>query len=106
MSVDPGAVATETVLENVGAVPLIGPLMRSMAPNFALSPLDGASTALFTATSLEVRSRAHEFKGAYIVPFGKIAEPSKDGKNTDLAVKFWQASIDITTQILQGKKFT
>ncbi|KAJ7133158.1 NAD(P)-binding protein [Mycena epipterygia] len=105
MSVDPGGVATETVLENMRTVPLIGPLMRSMTANFALTPLDGASTALFTATSPEVRKKEREFKGAYIVPFGKIAEPSKDGKDAELAAKFWQASVDITTQILEGKKF-
>ncbi|KAJ7886672.1 hypothetical protein B0H13DRAFT_2666673 [Mycena leptocephala] len=36
-------------------VPLIGPLFRFAISKFARSPLDGAATALFAATSLDVR---------------------------------------------------
>lgn len=106
MSVDPGGVATETALQNMGSVPLLGPVMKYMTATFALSPLDGATTALFTATSPEIRSRANEFKGAFVVPFGTIATPSKDAQDPELAAKLWRASEDITSKILAGTKFT
>jgi hypothetical protein len=101
MSVDPGGVATETVLNSAqSGVPLIGPLFRFAISKFARSPLDGAATALFAATSLDVRTRSTEFKGALVSDFGAIARPSKDGENAELAKRLWATTLEIIPKIL------
>ncbi|KAJ7436787.1 NAD(P)-binding protein [Mycena galericulata] len=100
ISVNPGGVATETVLNNMGSVTLVGPVMRFLVSNLAASPLDGAAGVLFAATSREVRRQEVKFKGAYIGPNGKISQPSKDGQDSALVTKLWKASEEITVKML------
>jgi len=100
MSINPGGVATETVQNNMGSVKLIGPVLRFLVSNLASSPLDGASAALYAATSPEVRRQAAKFKGAYLDPTGKIDKPTKDGQDEALATRLWKASEKITTEVL------
>ncbi|KAJ6542827.1 NAD-P-binding protein [Mycena capillaripes] len=101
MSVDPGGVATETVLASAqNGVPLIGSLFRFAMSKLARSPLDGAATALFAATSPDVKARYTEFKGALVSDFGAIARGSKDAENAELAKTLWVTTLDITANIL------
>ncbi|KAJ7657791.1 NAD(P)-binding protein [Mycena polygramma] len=101
MAVDPGGVATETVLTSAqNGVPLIGPLFRFAISKFARSPLDGAATPLFAATSPDVRSTYPKFKGALVYDFGAIARASKDAENTELAKRLWATTLDISAEIL------
>lgn len=104
ISVNPGGVATETVLKSAGSVFLVGPILRFVVGRLAQSPLDGACTALFAATSRDVRARDKEFSGAYLVPYGKIATVgvSDDAKNVELAGKLWESSRVVTERILSG----
>ncbi|KAJ7227377.1 NAD(P)-binding protein [Mycena pura] len=100
IAVNPGGVATETVMNNMGSVTLIGPVLRFLVGNLASSPLDGAAAALYAATSPDIRHQAAKFKGAYLDPHGKISQPNKDGQSEELVANLWAASDDITTQIL------
>jgi len=65
-----------------------------------MSPLDGAATALFAATAPGVREPAGEFAGAYLVPYGEFARPSKDAGDGLLARRLWEASEELTKEIL------
>ncbi|KZT28725.1 NAD(P)-binding protein [Neolentinus lepideus HHB14362 ss-1] len=97
IALHPGCVATETVLASMHAVPIIGPLMRFAVSRLAMSPLDGAATALFAATPPVVRERAGEFAGAYLVPYGEIAGAG-DGLH---ARRLWEASEELVREILR-----
>ncbi|KAJ7662896.1 NAD(P)-binding protein [Mycena rosella] len=99
-SVDPGGVATDTVLTAQNNVPLVGPLLRFAISKLARSPLDGAATALFAATSPDVARRRVEFKGAFVSDFGAIGQASKDGENLALAGKLWAATAEMSAKIL------
>ncbi|KAJ6562841.1 NAD(P)-binding protein [Mycena vulgaris] len=100
MSVDPGGVSTDTVLTAQNNVPVVGPLLRFAISKFARSPLDGAATALFSATSPDVARRRVEFKGAFVSDFGVIAGASKDAEKPELAEELWAATLEITDKIL------
>lgn len=99
---NPGGVATETVLNSAVSVMLVGPILRFVIAKLAQTPLDGATTALYAATSKEVRARQKEFVGAYLVPYGKIAPTSNDAKDAQLAGKLWETSEIVTEKILAG----
>ncbi|KAJ7762012.1 NAD(P)-binding protein [Mycena maculata] len=100
MLVDPGGVATETVLTSSGGVPLVGWLLGFAISRLARSPLDGATTALFAATSLDVAQKRAEFKGAFVADFGVIKRGSRDAENPELAEALWTATEGITADIL------
>ncbi|KAJ7166672.1 NAD(P)-binding protein [Mycena filopes] len=101
LSVDPGGVATETVLDSAqNGLPVLGPLFRFAISKFARSPLDGAATALLAATSPEVRTRRLEFKASFISDFGVITRASKDAESVELAGKLWATAVEITQKIL------
>lgn len=100
ISVNPGGVATDTVLENMGSVFLIGFILRWLVAKFAKTPLDGANSALYAATSPEILKKATVWKGAYVLPIGKIAEASKDAQDAVLAERFWRTSDEISDEIL------
>lgn len=100
MSVDPGGVATETVLTGMSGTPVIGSLLRFAISKLARSPLDGAATALFAATSPDVARRRAEFQGALVADFGAITRASKDAENPELAGDLWKATENITEKIL------
>ncbi|KAJ7156149.1 NAD(P)-binding protein [Mycena filopes] len=85
LSVDPGGVATETVLNSAqNGIPLLGPLFR-----FAISKL-----------ARGVRTRHLEFKASFISDFRVITRASKDAENVELAGKLWAAMVEITDIIL------
>ncbi|KAJ7468731.1 NAD(P)-binding protein [Mycena latifolia] len=102
MSVDPGGVATETVLTAQNGVPLVGPLLRFAISKLARSPLDGAATALFAATAPVVARKRVEFKGALVADFGVIKRASKDAESPALAGELWAGTLDVTAKILSG----
>ena len=63
-------------------------LMRFLLPPVSQS----GDASVFAAASPEVRKRAEEFKGAYLMPVGKITKPSADAQNPQLARDLWETS--------------
>lgn len=63
-------------------------LMRYLLPPVSRS----GDASVFAAASPEVRKRAGEFKGAYLMPVGKITPPSADAQNPQLARELWETS--------------
>ncbi|KAG9037158.1 hypothetical protein FRB95_006712 [Tulasnella sp. JGI-2019a] len=57
-----------------------------------LTPAEGASASLFAATSLEVSADKRKYAGAYLMPFGRLVEPSKDAKDEIAARDLWETS--------------
>lgn len=100
ISVNPGGVATDTVLQDVGSFRLVGPVLRFAVAKLAKSPLEGALAALHAATSPDVRKNAQSFGGAYIGSVAKITPASKDGQNDELAKKLCEVTEQISTEIL------
>ncbi|KAF4588859.1 hypothetical protein EYR40_010414 [Pleurotus pulmonarius] len=104
ISLHPGGVATETVLEDQESVPFVGPVLKFLVAKLAKSPLDGALVALHAATSPDVRKHSATYGGAYIGSLAKVTSPSADGQNEDLAKKLWEVTEQISTNILSNNK--
>lgn len=90
------------MLNSAGSVVIVGPILRFAISKFAKTSLDGASSALYAATSPEVKRNVKTYSGAYLMPVGKIVEGSvsKDAQSAALAERLWKASEDISEEIL------
>ncbi|KDQ54353.1 hypothetical protein JAAARDRAFT_209454 [Jaapia argillacea MUCL 33604] len=60
-------------------------------------PSEGAYNSVFAAVSPVVRSKPAEFRGAYLMPVGKISNPSKLAQSDELAKELW----DTTERVLK-----
>lgn len=66
-----------------------------------LSAFEGALTTLYAATSSDIKESPAEFKGRYMVPFGKITElDSKDARSEELAKQLWETTERIVSEDL------
>jgi NAD(P)-dependent dehydrogenase (short-subunit alcohol dehydrogenase family) len=66
---------------------LIGSLIRVVGSFFGQTPRQGATTALYLATSDDVRRK--EYRGRYFIPVAKLCEPTSVGKDAALARNLW-----------------
>lgn len=78
------------------------PLGRVINFGFSLmfiSPKDGGYTPAWAAASKKVHEAREggKWKGAYVVPYGTVEEPSEDAKREDLAIELW----DTTERVLK-----
>lgn len=64
------------------------------------SPLEGALTSLFAATSPKIWISKERYGGAYLVPFGKIEAPDANGQSSELAEELWKASEQVSRSVL------
>lgn len=60
----------------------------------------GAYTSLFAAADPVVWREKSKYGGAYLVPYGVIAEVSEDAKNADLAKELWATSEKVISAAL------
>ncbi|KZV81011.1 NAD(P)-binding protein [Exidia glandulosa HHB12029] len=102
ISVNPGDVATESVLDFVRPLPLIGGLAAWALKAYMFTPAQGAYTALFAATSPTVRENVDTYGGSYLIPFGKVETFVGDGANDELVTQFWDASARIVDGVLSS----
>lgn len=101
ISVNPGGVATDGALATSSMyLFLLSALVRFVFSTFWKSPLEGATTALYAATSAEVRANAGLFGGAYVVPYGQIGKATKDGQDGNLAKTLWDVTGSIANATL------
>ncbi|KAL8292823.1 hypothetical protein RQP46_000517 [Phenoliferia psychrophenolica] len=68
---------------------------------WSLTPVEGAASPLFAATSPRVREKAEEYQGAYLGPFGEIWDPSSYAKDEELAKTFWSTSEQVVGDVLR-----
>jgi NAD(P)-dependent dehydrogenase (short-subunit alcohol dehydrogenase family) len=86
IAVHPGDVASEGMME------INNLLIRLLARASFLSPEDGATTSLFAATAEEVRQNSEEYKGKFLVPFGKTASPHPVVENDQQVERLWETT--------------
>ncbi|KAF7977327.1 hypothetical protein HWV62_4103 [Athelia sp. TMB] len=90
-AIHPGMVMSEGADVLLRTLPL-GALIVKILPLFT-TPLErGGDPSVFAAAAPAVRARADEFRGAYLLPVGKIALPSKDARDERLAGELWATS--------------
>ncbi|KAG8880921.1 hypothetical protein FRB98_004681 [Tulasnella sp. 332] len=92
MSLSPGTVDTES-FHSLPSVNWNGFIIYylSKVTGLLMTPAQGSYTTLFAATSPKARDR-RTYGGAYLVPYGKIAEPSKVAKDPVAARDLWETS--------------
>ncbi|TFY66020.1 hypothetical protein EVG20_g5058, partial [Dentipellis fragilis] len=97
ISLHPGAVATEAAY--AADLPWY---LKLYVVTLAMTPLQGAMTSLFAATSAQVAAEREKYKGKYLVPYGKIAGPATAASKDPLVAKtLWETTERITSELLK-----
>ncbi|KZO91910.1 NAD-P-binding protein [Calocera viscosa TUFC12733] len=86
MSLSPGSVST------AGSKRAVGLFYYPLSALFFLTPLQGALTSLFAATSPQVLEDRDKYRGAYLVPYGKLAKVSDKAADAAMAGRLWELS--------------
>ncbi|KAF4501804.1 carbonyl reductase [Fusarium agapanthi] len=98
IAVHPGEVLTEGVLA------LNNVLIRTIARMSFLTAEQGATDSLFAATATEVKKDALKYKGRFIVPVGKVAEPNPVAKDDRQVKGLWKNTVVEVIKWLAEKK--
>ena len=77
------------------------PLMKALYSCVGISPSSGALTSIFASASPTVAASPALYKGAYLIPYGKLAEASKLGCDEALAKELWETSEKIVKDVLE-----
>ncbi|KAF9014141.1 NAD-P-binding protein [Cyathus striatus] len=100
MSVHPGAVRTVGANGFLANTPYIGGfLLKYIGPLFFTTWEKGAMTSVFAAGSPEVKEKMDAYKGAYLVPVAKIADPSKYATDERLAKELWETTERVVAEL-------
>lgn len=96
-SIHPGFVRTEGNARTARDGPaLIGSMFAWLLNYFALSPTQGSYTTLFAGTSPKIKADAERFKGAYIVPFGRVEKGGSMSRDVaGLGKDLWKCSEEL-----------
>jgi len=66
---------------------------------FFVPTRQGAMNSAYVAASPEVKAKATSFKGAYINPVGKIAEPSAQARDERLMNELYETTLEILKEL-------
>ncbi|EMD40352.1 hypothetical protein CERSUDRAFT_102762 [Gelatoporia subvermispora B] len=91
VAVHPGKVLSEGNVRTLMRLPM-GRAWVWAASQFFLTSAEGAYTSIFAAASPMVKERPEEYKGKYMVPFGRIETPSIYAQSDALAEDLWQTT--------------
>ncbi|KAG1723176.1 NAD(P)-binding protein [Suillus paluster] len=94
--IHPGAVNTFTDKPPLANFKFI---IKPIVSLFFVQQDEGAYNSVFAAASEEVAKNREKYKGVYLTPVGKIAEPTKTAKDEELAKELW----DTVEKFLQEK---
>ena len=97
MSVTPGMVATEGSF--VTFPWYLKPLFRVLA----MPVTAGSTSALFAATSPEVRRDMEKYKAAYLTTDGSVTKAGTQATDAGLAEDLWGLSEEVVGEIMDGK---
>lgn len=86
IAIHPGAVNTFTHKPPLSHIQFI---VKPIVSLFFLQPDQGAYNSAFAAASEEVANQREKYKGMYLTPVGKIAEPTKVATDEGLAKELW-----------------
>ncbi|KAF9454438.1 NAD(P)-binding protein [Macrolepiota fuliginosa MF-IS2] len=100
IAVDPGAVGTENVARWLEGMTYLFWIIVWIFTKVAFSPPGkGAMNSLYAAASPEVKASAKTFKGAHLLPVGKITKPSKYAADERLAKELYDTTLDVLEEI-------
>ncbi|KAI0066555.1 NAD-P-binding protein [Artomyces pyxidatus] len=94
IALHPGIVATE------GAHTVSTWWMRIGQSMVSLTPLEGAFTTLFAATSAQVAAERGKFKGQYLMPYGKLQPLKGKARDAKLAQTLWATTEKVVEDVL------
>ncbi|KAG8905491.1 hypothetical protein FRC01_008325 [Tulasnella sp. 417] len=94
ISLHPGLVSTEGPTKN-HKTGIYAYLVRLALAVFGLTPLQGAYTTLFAATSPKIEAESAKYKGSYLQPFTRLAEANAYSKDKQLAEDLWACSEEV-----------
>lgn len=93
MGVHPGIVNTDGVQAYAhSAGPVLSPVYTFIANMFFTPPEKGAYSTTFAAVAPAVRTDPDTYRGAYIVPPGKVAPAGKEVQTAELAKDLWETT--------------
>ena len=96
LSTNPGMVKTE------GSIITYPWALQPMVRLFGLTPSDGAKSALFAASSPEVRGDLEKYKGAFLTYDTSIKQTTAQARDETLAKDLWAVTQDVVDKILAG----
>ncbi|KIO24265.1 hypothetical protein M407DRAFT_213054 [Tulasnella calospora MUT 4182] len=94
ISLHPGLVNTEGP-RNAIKTGIFAYFIKLLLAAFALTPLQGAYTTLFAATSPKIKAEPAKYRGSYLNPFDRLGEISAYAKDKQLAQDLWACSEEV-----------
>ncbi|KAG8896517.1 hypothetical protein FRC00_005827, partial [Tulasnella sp. 408] len=94
ISIHPGVVKTEGP-RNAVKTGILAYLIKLFLATLGLTPLQGAYTTLFAATSSKIKAEPAKYRGSYLQPFNRLAEVSAYAKDKQLAEDLWACSEEV-----------
>ncbi|KAJ3573514.1 hypothetical protein NP233_g2381 [Leucocoprinus birnbaumii] len=103
ISIHPGAVMTPNVQKFLNnRSPLSRPFFRLLL-SLIFGPMrEGAMNSAYTAASPEVKATAEAFKGAYVDPVGKFANPSAAAREERMENELYDTTLEILKELEVG----
>ncbi|KAF8166220.1 NAD-P-binding protein [Pholiota molesta] len=99
LAVHPGAVVSAGLTAFLLTLPLVGRLAASIGPWILMSALQGARTSAFAAAGKKVKEERVAYKGAYLVPVAKLAEPSSSARDDRLAKELDETTREVLKEL-------
>lgn len=93
LAIEPGSVRTDGALNFLNA-------RNAAIPDNLMTPAHGALTALFAATDPVIWTQKIKYAGAFLVPFGVLAEPSANAMDEAMAKELWETTEQVVKDIL------
>ncbi|KAJ7167065.1 NAD-P-binding protein [Mycena filopes] len=99
MSMHPGVVHTQTSLRVMSSIPLLGGLLGLVVPLLFSTPEAGGRAVAFAAAARDVAAERTRYKGAYLMPVGKITAASKAAQEAQLQTELYETTEKVVREM-------
>ncbi|KAF8156425.1 NAD(P)-binding protein [Pholiota molesta] len=99
LAVHPGAVISAGFITFLNSVPYIGRFAAFIGPWVFTHASKGSRTSAFAAAGKKVQEERATYKGAYLVPVAKLAEPSSSAKDERLARELDETTREVLKEL-------
>ncbi|KAF8600691.1 NAD-P-binding protein [Ceratobasidium sp. AG-I] len=100
VSLHTGNVGTDSAYEVISKAPILGLLPNFLVKLIFTDEAEGARNSVFAAANPIVRAESDRYNGSYLMPVGKISEPSKLAQDEMLSKQLWS----LTEKIIDTRK--